>query len=125
MNSLHSGAASDCHTPHAAGEDSEGNHKFVCMDAWFATLDRRGERGGHLPSASVRISFSASTEVRDAALTCQMRRAGDNHSSAQEGVGRSRHPGPLVTLSTHINRDVSSYYEHVEFDSKFRLVWWG
>lgn len=83
------------------------------MGARFATFDRRGERGGHLPSASVRISFSASTEVRDAALTCQMRRAGDNHSSAQEGVGGSRHPGPLVVLSKHINRDISVFHTHV------------
>lgn len=68
------------------------------MDAQFATFDRRDKSGGYLPSASVTISFSKSTEAGDATLTCQMRGAGDNHSSAQEGVGGSRHPGMFGIL---------------------------
>ena len=36
------------------------------MSAQFATFDWRSARGGYLPSASVRISFSEWTEVGDA-----------------------------------------------------------
>lgn len=68
------------------------------MDAQFATFDRHDERGGYLPSASVGISFSESTEAGDSTLTCQMRGAGDNHSSAQEGVSSGRHPDMLSIL---------------------------
>lgn len=79
------------------------------MDAQFATFDRRDERGGYLPSASVRISFSESTAAGDGTLTCQMRGAGDDHSSAQQGVDGGRHSGPLSILLKHRNRNTALF----------------
>lgn len=42
-----------------------------------------------------------------------MRRAGDNHSSAQEGVGGSLHPGPLSILLSRINRNNASLNKRI------------
>ncbi len=42
-----------------------------------------------------------------------MRGAGDNHSSAQEGAGGSRHPGPLSILLEQSNRSIALFNKQV------------
>lgn len=56
--------AKETATPHSQ-KRLRKNQRFIGTDAEFATFDRHSERGGYLPPASVRISFSESTEAGD------------------------------------------------------------